>query len=221
MDRETPYTRFFRAVRWAVRRFCGTRERRSAPLPRPCVVVCRHKNGSGPIRTLLMMEEEVRPWVLDVFCEKEACFRHFRRFTLPMRLNMPAWLSAPCARAISYVVPPLMRAMGGIPVHRGSARSLVTLRETLRALERGQRVIIYPDVNYADTSHEVKALYGGYLLLARLFEQRCGARLAFVPAAAVKGAILIGAPLYADEGEPRESIDERVRQALGGLERGA
>ena len=221
MNRQTPYTVFFRAVRWTVRHFCGTCERREAPLPSPCVVVCRHKNGSGPIRTLLMMEEEVRPWVLDVFCEKEACRRHFRRFTLPMRLHMPPWLAAPCALAVSWVVPPLMRAIGGIPVHRGSARALSTLRQTLSALERGQRVIIYPDVNYADTAQEVKALYGGYLLLARLFAQRCGGRLAFVPAAAVKGAIMIGAPLYADEGEPREAMDERMRRALGGLERGA
>lgn len=218
MRNEGPYGGFFRAVRRIARLFCTTRESCIAPLPEPCVLVCRHKNGSGPLRTLVLMREQARPWVLDVFCQRESCRRHFRVFTLPKRLGWPKWLCAPAAWVIGWVVPPVMRSTGCIPVSRGSARALTALRRTLDAVEAGQRVIIYPDIDYADTSSEVRALYEGYLLLAPMYERRAGKKLAFVPMAAGRGIITVGESLYMGAGESLGELNQRVRRALSELE---
>ncbi len=218
MDKREPYNGLVRAARWVVRRLFPYRQVSDAPLPRPCVLVCRHKNGRGPLSTLLCMEQQTRPWVLDLLCRRQACQRHFQRFTLRVRLGLPNWLAAPLSHVIGWTVPPLMRALGCIPVHRGGGQGLTTLRESLLALEAGQRIIIYPDMDYADTSGTVKALYSGYLLLAQMYERRQGKALAFVPVGTSKRCIHTGAPIYAQPGESREALGERVRRGLAALE---
>ncbi len=218
MDKRESYNGLVRAVRWVVRHFSPARQVSDAPMPKPCVLVCRHKNGSGPLSTLLRMEQQARPWVLDLLCQRRACQQHFYHFTLTVRVGLPGWLAAPLSHIVGWTVPPLMRGLGGIPVHRGGMRALITLRESLSALEAGQRIIIYPDVDYADTSPVVKELYGGYLLLARMYEKCRGQALAFVPVRAEKRRIHTGAPIYAMPGESREALGERVRQALAALE---
>ncbi len=207
----------FRAVRFTGRLFYPALL--SAPAPsEPCVLICRHGNLLGPALTMLWMDGPVRPWVLDVFCDAAPCERHYRGYTLTRRLGWPGILAAPCAFVLARLVPRFMRSMGAIPVSRHSARSLVTLRRSVLALQSGQSVILYPDIEYDQRARDVGALYDGYLLMARLYRKKTGRALTFVPVSVKGRRLRVGEGIKMDEGEDRRAASKRVGQTLHNLE---
>ena len=57
----------------------------------PTVYVCTHSNMRGPF--------DLRPWVLHVFVEREACRAQYRDYTFSQRFGMPKPLAAAAAWA--------------------------------------------------------------------------------------------------------------------------
>jgi len=209
------YGRFFTRLRFWSRIFF--RDYQSPPveaLPAPAVYVCRHRNMRGPIDTLLWLSAPVRPWVFSVFCRRDTAYRQYLDFTLTRRAGWPRVLAVPVARILSWVVPGLCGSAGAIPVYRSTARVVTTFRKTLDALKAGMRVIIYPDVNYADASDQIGALYEGYLVLGALYHRATGKNLKFIPLRTEKRKITAGAPIVFDGAKPREQETERVAKAI-------
>lgn len=209
------YGNFFRIVRRLIRPFFRVKSvPDAAQMPWPAVYICRHKNMSGPIRTLLWLPRPVRPWVFSVFCESHTCYRQFHEYTLTQRLHWPVWLADIVARMIGFFMPKLLRSMGVIPVYRGSARSYITLRATLQALKQGDSVILYPDINYTDTSDAPGDFYRGYLLLGTMYHRATGRNLQFVPLRVGKKDIQLTPTVVFNGSAPCEAEMERVAQAI-------
>jgi len=209
------YGRFFTRLRFWSRIFF--RDYQSPPpeaLPAPAVYVCRHRNLRGPIDTLLWLSVPVRPWVFSVFCDHETCYRQYADFTLTRRAGWPRIFALPVARLLSWVVPGLCGSMGAIPVYRGTPRVVATFRKTLEALKAGERVIVYPDVNYSDPSDALGELYEGYIGLGTMFYRATGRNLLFVPLRGSKRKIVSGRPVEFDGTKPREAEKARVAKAI-------
>ncbi len=209
------YGRFFTRLRFVSRIFF--RDYQSPPpeaLPAPAIYVCRHRNLRGPIDTLLWLSAPVRPWVLSVFCERNACYHQYADYTLTKRYGWPKILAMPVARILSRLVPVLCGSMGAIPVYRSSAKVVATFRKTLNALKAGNRVIIYPDVNYADPSDQMGAMYEGYLVLGALYRRATGLNLRFIPLRSENRRITAGQPIEYDGAKPRNVETERVARAI-------
>ena len=209
------YGRFFTRVRFWSRIFF--RDYQSPPpeaLPAPAIYICRHRNLRGPIDTLLWLSAPVHPWVFSVFCERETAYRQYANFTLPRRAGWPRIFALPAARILSWVVPGLCGSMGAIPVYRSTARVVTTFRKTLEALKAGMRIIIYPDVDYADPSDQIGALYEGYLVLGSLYHRATGKNLSFIPLRTEKRRIFAGPPIEFDGAKPRDAETERVARAI-------
>lgn len=173
---------------------------------------------TGPIRTMLWLPGPIRPWVLDVFFEKESCYRQFRDYTLTERLRWPKALALGMARLLSGLMPALLASMRAIPVHRGGARVTSTFRATLDALLKGEIVILYPDVRYTDTSAVVGEIYEGFLLLGEIYRRKTGKDLPFYPLAVRGRRIVMGEAFYTEPGEPIGQAGARMRAALQALE---
>ena len=144
--------RLFAFSRFFVRRYIG---RWQADVPErqgPAVYVCSHTNLLGPLAALCWLPFPVRPWVYHVFMEKGSCRAQYRDFTFPKRFGMPGPLAGLCAWASAGYVSRLMASLGGIPVYRGSRRIIETFRETIAALQAGDPVLIFPDVDYTSSS---------------------------------------------------------------------
>lgn len=209
------YGRFFTRLRFLSRIFFrGYQSPTPEALPAPAVYICRHKNLRGPIDTLLWLSAPVNPWVFSVFCERETCYRQYADYTLTRRAGWPRAFALPVARILSWVVPGLCGSMGAIPVYRSTARVVTTFRKTLDVLKAGGRVIIYPDVNYADASEEMGALYEGYLMLGTLYHRATGQNLRFIPLRTEKRRITAGAVIEFDGEKPRAEETERVAMAI-------
>jgi hypothetical protein len=209
------YGRFFTRLRFWSRIFF--RDYQSPPpeaLPAPAVYVCRHRDLRGPIDTLLWLSAPVRPWVYHVFCERKNCYHQYADYTLTQRKGWPKIFAVPVARILSWVVPGLCGSMHAIPVYRSTARVVTTFRKTLEALKAGMRVIIYPDVNYADASEQMGALYEGYMVLGSLYHRATGRNLLFIPLRSEHRHIAAGAAIEYDGSKPREQESERVAKAI-------
>ena len=209
------YGRFFTRLRFLSRIFF--RDYQSPPpeaLPAPAVYICRHRNLRGPIDTLLWLSAPVRPWVFSVFCEREPCYHQYADFTLTRRYGWPRIFALPVARLLSFMVPGLCGSMGAIPVYRSSAKIVATFRMTVDALMAGSRIIIYPDVDYADPSGQMGALYEGYLFLGALYHRATGRNLAFIPLRSEKRSIAVGESIEFDASKPRAEEIARVARAI-------
>jgi 1-acyl-sn-glycerol-3-phosphate acyltransferase len=209
------YGRFFSRLRFWSRIFF--RDYQSPPpeeLPAPAIYVCRHRNMRGPVDTLLWLNAAVHPWVFSVFCERETAYRQYADYTLTRRAGWPKIFARPAARVLSWVVPKLCVSLGAIPVYRSTGRVVTTFRKTLEVLKAGMRVIIYPDVNYADASEQMGALYEGYLVLGSLYHRATGRNLRFIPLRTEKRRITAGQPIVFDGAKPREQETERVAKAI-------
>lgn len=214
-----------RILRRAVRRLFGCWRLDSPAGPSmpdgPCVYVVHHQNLAGPLTALALLPGEPRPWVLHPFCGRQTCFAQYYRYTFTVRFGWPRLLALPAAGLGALLVPPLLRSLGSIPVYR-APQSGGGLRRTWQlsrqVLERGESLVICPDIDYANPSADTGALYRGFLALGRDFQRRQGRPLPFVPAVCDRAGrrLLLGQPVFLEPGQPpaRQKVQAAALLAL-------
>lgn len=176
------YGPYAHAVRWLVRLFLGCWQVTEAPpAPRPAAFVARHQDLAGPVLSVALLEREVRVWVLHVFFTRRDCFRQYYGYTFTERFRWPKPLALCAAAVCALLVPPLMKSLDAIPVYRGSARIVETLKLSAQALAQGESVLICPDRDYTDTSGRDADLYRGFLHLERHAAKVGASPVSFVP----------------------------------------
>lgn len=208
--------RLFYFSRFFVRLLIGRWTVEAAERKEPAVYVCSHKNLLGPLAALCWLPFAVRPWVFHVFLERAACERQYREYTYSKRFGMPGPLAAAAAWASSGYVSALMKSMSAIPVYRGSVRIGRTFQETVAALQAGDSVLIFPDVDYTDASSGIGEVYDGFLLTERFWRKQSEKPLAFVPLRldAASRRIAAGRAVYFDRSADWKTEMSRVKEAL-------
>ena len=134
--------KLFLFSRFFVRLYIGRWTVDAAPPAEPTVYVCSHSNLLGPLATLCWLPVPARPWTFHMFLDRENCRTQYRDYTFSKRFGMPRPLAAAAAWGASGYVSALMRSMGAIPVHRGTARIGATFRESVAALQAGDSVLL-------------------------------------------------------------------------------
>jgi hypothetical protein len=173
--------KLFAFSRFFVRLGIGRWDVNVEPPDGPTAYICSHSNLRGPLATLCWLPFAVRPWVLHVFMERETCRAQYRDYTFSQRFGMPEPAASLAAGAAAEYVSALMRSLGAIPVYRGMAQIRETFQETVAALQAGDSILIFPNVDYTDTSGNVGEVYEGFLLLERFWRRLSDQTLQFVP----------------------------------------
>lgn len=208
--------KLFLFSRFFVRRGIGRWAADIAYPAEPTVYVCSHNNLKGPLATLCWIPFPTRPWVFHVFLDRGTCRKQYRDYTFSRRFGMPKPLAAFAAWAASGYVSGLMQSMGAIPVYRGTVRIGATFKETVAALQAGDSVLIFPDVDYTDDSEGIGEVYNGFLLIERFWRKVSDQTLRFVPLRlnAVTRQITEGKPVSFDRSVPWKTEMVRVRETL-------
>ena len=182
----------------------------------PTVYVCSHGNMAGPLTTLCWLPFPVRPWVFHVFTDKKTCYEQFSGYTFSQRFGLPQPLANLLAGIVSGYVSTLMTSTGAIPVYRGSIHIGATFKETVAALQAGDSVLIFPDVDYTDDSDSIGAVYDGFLLTDRFWRRVSDEPLEFVPLRLDHRTrrITAGPPVRFDREADQKVELVRVREAL-------
>ena len=208
--------RLFRLIRWVVRRvspkytLAGTDR-----LPdEPCVIVGNHCQMYGPIAAELYMPRPHSTWCVgEMTNRKEVPAYAFRDFWSAKPKSV-RWLF----RIASYLIAPLSVCVFNnancIGVYRDT-RALSTFRETLKRLDEGARVIIFPeeDVPYNGIVWQFQS---GFVDVARMYHMRAKQPLQFVPlyVAPELKSLVLGKPIAFDPARPLPEERERLCRAL-------
>ena len=178
------------------------------------VVVGNHAQMNGPIIAELYFPGDRWTW-----CAGEM----LRLREVPAYAYADFWSRKPRSvrwfyRILSYLIAPLSVAvLGGahtIGVCRDS-QVLTTYRETVRRLQEGAKIILFPDKD-EQRNAIVYAFQEGFVDVARVYHRRTGRALPFVPMyiAPRLGKVVIGEPMAFDPDAPIEAERRRVCDAM-------
>lgn len=156
-----------------------------------CVIVGNHAKMNGPIIAELYI-----PGDREIWCAAE--MMHLKE--VPAYAFKDFWSDKPASvrwfyRLLSYLIAPLSVAVFNnahcIGVYR-DMRVVGTLRETVKRLTEGARIVIFPE-HAVEYNGMVWKFRDGFVDLARMYRAKTGKDLLFVPmytAPALKKAIL-------------------------------
>ena len=180
----------------------------------PCVLVGNHAQMYGPIIAELYIPGERAIW-----CDGEM----MRLSEVPDYAYRVFWSKKPrwnrwFFRLFSYIIAPLCVSIFNsahcIGVYRDS-RVMTTMRESLKCLERGARVVIFPEQEVVHNPI-LWEFQRGFVNLAPLYAHRTNQTLRFVPMyiAPKLKKVVFGKPVACDPQAPPEAQREAVCAAL-------
>lgn len=223
------YRPWFGFALWLVRLFTKKRKVEGELVNEPCMYLCRHRDEDGVIGAFTSLKTVLRPWALQTFLKYKKSIRHFRDYTLTEKAKMPKWIATVLAPFCGFGVTSLAKSARAIPVYRGAdgaMKSIGTIKASVRALEEGDKLLVFPDVDYASEDDcGVGELYKGFILVDKLYFKRNAQHVKFVPVYISKDKVVIHSPLEFKEGQEEtvyrkivagiynESIDEMVEQS--------
>lgn len=150
-------------------------------LPQPAVFLVRHNDLRGPLNAFVSLKPPPRLWVLDVFFHFPDCFHQYRDYTFSARQGKRPQRFPIKALAAAGVVPPLIRSIKSIPVHRSKREILKTFEATNKVLIDGESIVIAANVDYSNTQNPIKEIYTGFFHLEKAYFRDTGRHLAFIP----------------------------------------
>lgn len=156
--------------------------------------VCRHLGDSGMVAMFTSMKTVLRPWALHTFTDYGLAKKQFKEYTFPKRMGKGKLFSSLVSPVASFVLVSLAKSAKSIPVYRGKEgmRSITTLKNSVKALEEGDHLLICPDVDYADDSEkETGEIYKGFFAVDKLYYKKTGKRVQFVPVYIDKNRIVL------------------------------
>ena len=179
------YRPWFSFALGVVRFFTRKRMIEGEMLDGPCVYLCRHRNKDGVIGVFAALPDVLRPWVLHTFTKYQKSIRHLREYTLTEKGKMSRFWAAILAPFCGVGITSLAKSARAIPVYRGrdgAMKSIGTIKASVRALEEGDRLLIFPDVDYANEEDvDDGEIYKGFIMVDKLYFRRNGTHVKFVP----------------------------------------
>jgi len=176
----------------------------------PCIIASNHTKANGPIICELYFPGRRYLWCIgEMMNKKEVPEYAFNDFWS----KKPHW-SHPfyrlCARLIAPIAEYIFVSGKGIPVYH-DARLLSTFRESIRRLQEGGNLIIFPEHEVIH-NHIVWEFQDKFVDTARLYYRKTGKELSFVPmyiAPSLHGAY-VGKPIRFDSSAPIELERRRI-----------
>ncbi|MBW8347979.1 glycerol acyltransferase [Bacillus sp. IITD106] len=208
---------FIRIFYWRYSTFAPTTNKE------PIVYIAHHQNLFGPFIILHSFPQHLHAWILDVFMNQETCFKHYADYTFTKRFGWNWVMAKLFAWPISFCITKLLTSGRGIPVYRGSKKIIETMKISVDVLQKGERIVIFPDIDYQDASSKTKDIYDGFLYLEKYFYRKTGRHVCFVPLYASKRSrvIISGEKIYFSGEEDflseRKVILQKVKDNLNKL----
>ncbi len=185
----------------------------------PCVFVGHHQNFYGPISAALWFPESTRIWAVSHMFYFKENFKIYYNITFRKKIKLPKILAFFAAGVVSFIVSPMLRSVRAIPVYRGSKEIWFTFEESLNHLSMNKQIIIFPDVKYNSSQESIRNIYTGFLYLEKIYFEKNGNHLKFVPVVFSKSGNIKNAPPITFSGkkkfnEEKEEIGEKIRESI-------
>ena len=188
----------------------------------PCVFVANHDRALGPLEmaTRFPLRENTHIWIYDAPLHRKTTPAYVRQdhwWNENGRLA-PLW-NAVIPPVVSWVLPPILRSVPNVPVYH-DARAVTTVKESLRLLQAGKNIVIFPEIPTGFGEHDPEKINEGWLMLLSMYEKRTGRPLKVWPVRLDRAAcrMTVRAPFCMD---PQRSVQEQTpelsRKVLDGI----
>ncbi len=150
---------------------------------KPTVYLCRHLHTHGPVKIYQSLQFDVHSYVLKNFFTFKDCYNQFGGYTFTVkhkRRGIGVIFAKIGAFFTALVVAPMIRSVQAIPVYRGGNDSIKTYRKSVEYLDKGESIIIYPDIDYTASEDKASDIYTGFLFLDKLYYNKHKEHLDFV-----------------------------------------
>lgn len=176
----------------------------------PSIIVANHCQLNGPIIGELYFPENKTIWCAGplVHFKEVPDFAYNDFFKFKPKYTKWFW------RIVSYLMAPIFpfffKNADTIPVYRDT-RVVSTLKNTVKALEEGKNVVIFPE-SFEEGNNVMNKLNEGFVDIGKLYYKRTGKLLAFVPMyiAPTLKKTYIEEPIYFNPSQPIKEERERL-----------
>ncbi len=188
----------------------------------PCVFLSNHERAIGPLEmaTVFPLRENSHIWI---FADP------LRRETTPAYVRQDHWWDengklAPLWNAVvpplvSLILPPILRSVPHVPVYH-DGRAATTMKESLRLLQDGKNLVIFPEIPTGFGEHDTEKINEGWLMLLPMYARRTGKELKVWPVRQdfAAGKMLVRKPFTMDPDRPlKDQVPELSRKVLSGI----
>lgn len=150
---------------------------------KPVVFICNHYEIFGPLAVVSSLPVRFRLWANAAILDASS---HVDKFIIGTQHVFP-WMSEDTARRwitrFARAGEKLFHAFDPICVDREDpARLLSTMRESVRALQNGDSIVIFPETGLPHFAHGgVNEFYPGFAMLGEIYRRRTGQDVCFCP----------------------------------------
>ena len=188
----------------------------------PVVFVCNHERAAGPLEMAanFPLRESSPIWIYAAPLSRETTPEYVRQdhwWKEDGRLA-PLW-NRVIPPVVSWILPPILRSAPHVAVYH-DARAATTMKESLRLLQEGKNLVIFPEIPTGFGEHDTEKINEGWLMILPMYEKRTGKSLKIRPVRLdLKGKrMIVKAPFGMDPAVPlKEQIPELTRKVLDGI----
>ncbi len=197
----------------------------------PSVFVCNHGFIYGPISAVIYLPTYFRPWIHNVMLDKETAFREMSKSLAFLKKILGKRLGGRLIWQLTRATCWALNSCNPIPVVRGASRDVMsTFNESLKALEDGDNILIFPEKPrnllkaVPDSEYKadnVRTFYTGFAHIGKMYFDRTGKSLLFYPLFSDRTtrSFRIGSPVAYDASlESHESKRVLAEQLQAGME---
>lgn len=201
----------FKIIRFIIRIFYRKREflGQENLLENPSVIVMNHAQMHGPLDAELFFPTKKLIWCTGEMMNKEEVPAYAYKDFWSFKPKWSKWFYKMLSHLIAAPFAYVFKNADCVAVYR-DMRIINTYKESVKALERGENVIIFPEK--IDSYNEIiNAFQDKFIDLARLYYSKTGKDLSFVPAynAAKLKKVVFGKPITYDH--TTDNTQERAR----------
>ena len=188
----------------------------------PAVFICNHERATGPLEmaTRFPLRKQSNIWIYAAPLSRETTPAYVRQdhwWNENGRLA-PLWDKV-IPPLVSLILPPILRSAPHVPVYH-DARAATTMKESLRLLQDGRNLVIFPEIPTAFGEHDREKINEGWLMIMSMYARRTGRPLKIWPIHLdLKGKEMrIHAPFTMDPDIPlRDQTPALTRKVLQGI----
>ena len=188
----------------------------------PCVFVANHERAVGPLEMAANFPLRLDSYIW-IFADP------LSRKTTPAYVRQDHWWdengklaplwNAVIPPAVSLVLPPVLRSAPHVPVYH-DGRAATTMKESLRLLQSGKNLVIFPEIPTGYGEHDTEKINEGWLMLLPMYSRRAGKPLQIRPVRLdpEAGKMVVRAPFGMDPDVPlQDQIPELTQKVLHGI----
>ena len=188
----------------------------------PAVFVCNHERAIGPLEmaACFPLRESSHIWIYAAPLSRETTPAYVRQdhwWNENGRLA-PLW-NRIIPPVVALILPFILRSVPHVPVYH-DGRAVTTMKESLRLLQSGKNLVIFPEIPTAFGEHCTDRINEGWLMLLSMYEKRASRPLNVWPVHLdLSGKrMVIQAPFTMDHSRPlQDQTQELSRKVLNGI----